>query len=67
MLKSSLIFIPRPVCYIKVSEIGKVDFERAGAFNKNFDIKFAIKGQEKSIEIKSVDKAEMEKLADYFR
>ena len=50
-----------------MSEIGKVDFERAGAFNKNFDIKFAMKGQEKSIEIKSVDKAEMEKLADYFR
>lgn len=44
MLKGSLIFIPRPVLYINVKDIGRIMFDRAGVSEKNFDMKFFMKG-----------------------
>ena len=41
-LKRSLIFIPKPVLYFKVEDIKKVEFNRLGANNKQFDMKVTL-------------------------
>lgn len=41
-LKRSLIFIPKPVFYFKIEDIRKVEFNRLGANNKQFDMKITL-------------------------
>jgi structure-specific recognition protein 1 len=48
-LKKSLIFIPKPVLYFKVEDIKKVEFNRLGANNKQFDMKVTLQDEKKAV------------------
>lgn len=53
-LKSSLIFIPKPVLYFQVKDIKKVEFNRLGANNKQFDMKVTLLEEKKAVEFMGI-------------
>lgn len=55
-LKKSLIFIPKPVIYFKSDEIKKVEFNRLGANNKQFDMKVTLEVEKKAVEFMGIER-----------
>lgn len=71
-LKSSLIFIHKPVIYIKLSEIKFVEFSRIGqlggqGISRSFDVTITKIKDEPSIAFAGIDKEEQKNLMSYFK
>lgn len=70
-LKSSLIFIQKPIIYIKHKEIMYVEFQRvgqqAGGTARFFDISVARHDDAATEQFKNIDKKELKVLIDYFK
>jgi len=64
-LTKSLIFVPKPVIYMKTDDVRGVEFHRLGAQIKLFDITLNLKnGQNHSFS--GIDKKELETITEYF-
>jgi structure-specific recognition protein 1 len=72
-LKSSLLFIHKPVIYIKLSEIKYVEFSRVGGMgaggpsSRSFDMKVTKINDEQSITFSSIEKQEHKNLMSYLK
>lgn len=70
-LKSSLIFIHKPVIYIKLSEIKFVELSRVGAAigmsGRSFDITVTKMSDDSQVTFSSIDKEEQKGLINYFK
>lgn len=70
-LKSSLIFINKPISYIKLSEIKYVEFSRIGSSgmpsSRSFDLTVAKLTDNSSITFSSIDKDEYKNLSAYLK
>lgn len=67
-LKSSLVFIHKPVLYIKHSELKHVEFSRTGAgVSRTFDLTLTKLKDEPSVTFLSIDRDEHEILVKYFK
>jgi len=64
-LKSSIVFIHKPVMYIRHSELRHVEFSRTGA-GRTFDITLTRMDDEQSVTFMSIDKDEHKILVEYF-
>lgn len=65
-LKKSMIFIMKPVIYFRVDDIDKVEIQRGGAANKQFDIKIFLKNKQVSQYI-GIDRGEHDAISEYFK
>lgn len=71
-LKSSLIFIHKPVIYIKLSEIKFVEFSRIGSLtgqgtSRSFDVSVTKLKDDKTETFAGIDKEEHKNLMNYFK
>jgi len=70
-LKGSLIFIHKPVIYMKYSEIKSVEFQRLGASSgmpsRSFDMTVTSLKDEGPYTFAGIDKAELKNLMGYFK
>src|SRR5688500_7874378 len=71
-LKSSLIFIHKPVIYIKISEIKFVEFSRIGQIggsgtSRSFDISVTKMKDDTTVTFAGIDKEEHKNLMNYFK
>eukprot|EP00347_Sterkiella_histriomuscorum_P022710 403337451 len=70
-LKSSLIFIHKPVHYIKFNEIKYIEFSRVGnsgmGSSKSFDITITRSRDDSQITFAGIDKTEQKKLSAYLK
>jgi len=57
-MKSSLVFIHKPVMYIKHSELRHVEFKRTGAGVRTFDLSVTTVNGEQNVTFTSIDKEE---------
>ena len=67
MLKSSLIFILKPVLYFHMNDISNAEFLRTNAVNKQFDLRLTLKDEKKSVEFLHIERSELETLIGYFK
>lgn len=67
-LNKSLIFIKKPVTYIRIDEIARAEFQRvdAGLTMRNFDFDIITKNGD-SFVFNSIEKRELDKLMEYFQ
>lgn len=70
-LKNSIMFVYKPVIYIKLSEIKYVEFSRvnqiSNSTNRSFDFTITKLKDSSTINFASVDKMEFKKLSTYFK
>lgn len=70
-LKSSLMFIHKPVIYLKLSEIKFVEFSRVGNFgagmSRSFDIIITKMEDDSQVAFSGIDKEEQKVLLNYFK
>ena len=64
-LKSSLVFIHKPVIYIRHSELKHVEFSRTGA--RTFDLTLTKEKDEPNVTFLSIERDEHNILVDYFK
>jgi len=69
-LKSSLVFIHKPVTYIRHSELKNVEFQRTGkeSMSRTFDITLVrLKSDQQNFTLLSIDRDEQKQLEAYFK
>ena len=69
-MKSSLIFIHKPVIYIKFTEIKHIEFsriEQGATSSKSFDVTVTRIKDDTSVSFAGIEKTEQKKLTDYFK
>ena len=70
-MKSSIIFIHKPIMYIKHSDIKSVEFSRVGhgtaGLSRSFDITLTKLREETQITFQGIDKEEEDCLKNYFK
>lgn len=67
-LKASLVFIHKPVMYIKHSELKHVEFKRTGAgVLRTFDLSLTTIKGDQNVTFVSIDKDEQKSLFEYFK
>lgn len=67
-LKSSLVFIHKPVLYLRHSEIAHVEFSRLSGASRTFDlIVKMLRDTEPTVTFLSIDREEQQGLIDYLR
>jgi structure-specific recognition protein 1 len=64
-LKSSIVFIHKPVMYIRHSELRHVEFSRTGA-GRTFDVTLSRLDDDQPVTLMSIDRDEHKVLVDYF-
>lgn len=64
--KKALLFIPKPVTYIKLDEIAKVSFVRVGLNIKQFDMVIKMPELKKGIEFHGLDNQNFEPISQFF-
>jgi len=57
-LKASLVFIHKPVMYIKHSELKSVEFKRTGGGGRTFDLSLTTISGEQNVNFVSIEKSE---------
>lgn len=67
-LKSSMVFIHKPVTYLRHSELRHVEFSRtAGGVSRTFDLTLSRAKEDTSITFLSIDRDEHDGLVAYFK
>ena len=70
-MKSSIVFIHKPVLYIRHSELKYVEFSRVGGgtagLSRSFDITLTKMRDDSQVTFLSIDKEEQKVLFDYFK
>jgi structure-specific recognition protein 1 len=66
-MQKSIIFVHKPVLYMKIDDIGVAIFHRIGSNSKLFDLEFKRKSTQQSQMFTSFDKQELQGLKDFFK